>query len=189
MDFVAEINALITLAADLPKDGVATTPFRNGLARVKKALLKELETLNTRLSEMEADSKDTILAKENDGLTARLHEAGEEIERLKYDLAKIKKKEAEKTKKEQEADHLSLAERRILWHIDRQGQAEETTIDHLVAERAAFPLLDGLREGGFLKLLTDSRHGTLSIYVLTKKAKAWIAENTEPPPPVVEVPF
>ena len=57
----------------------------------------EIEAFETRLREMEANSKDAILAKQIDLLEAQLHEAREEIERLKYDLAQIEKKESELT--------------------------------------------------------------------------------------------
>lgn len=95
MDIVTRINNLISMAAALASDGAAVVPFRDGLFALKKAISKELKAFETRLSEMEADSKDAILAKENDRLSAALQEAQEQIERLEYTIAKGKKEKAQ----------------------------------------------------------------------------------------------
>lgn len=158
MDFVAEINALITMAAELPKDGVAVTPFRNGLARLKKSLSKELETLDTRLREMEADSKDTILAKENDRLSAQLHEAREEIERLKYDLAQLEKQHRPAKEKES-TDEIRDAILLFLLSPKYRGGWYEPIASHIgVSEIAAGVILEDLEKAVFIYKVHDGGH-------------------------------
>lgn len=117
MNIVAEIDKLITLAAELPKEGLAAGPFRNGLFRLRKAFGEEIKTFEARISAMEADSKDKILATQNDLLSAQLHEAQEEIERLKYDIAKLEKKQS----KTRDTEEFSELEEKLLIHLEPDG--------------------------------------------------------------------